>query len=98
MKVYSFEIEFDFVIYMPKLPIDILRMRVQSELTMCQRKLPHKIKAVDPEMKEFPVEVRVILIRTPGPIWKDGKVSHLFTHTADGILKCSATPRMRLKS
>ena len=65
---------------MPKLPSDILRKRVQSELTMCQRKLPHDIKAMDPDMKEFPVEIRVTLNNTPGPVWKNEKVSHLFTH------------------
>lgn len=65
---------------MPKLPLDILRKRVQSEVSMCQRKLPHEIKVVDPDMKKFPVEVRVTLVRTPGPIMKNGKLSHLFTH------------------
>lgn len=65
---------------MPKLPADILKKRVEFEIGMCQRKLPHKIKVVDPEMKKFPIEVRVTLVRSPGPVWKDGKVSHLFTH------------------
>ena len=65
---------------MPKLPVDILKKRVESEILMCQRKLQHEITVADPEMKEFPVEVRVKLLRTPGPIMKDGKITHLFTH------------------
>jgi ubiquitin-protein ligase len=65
---------------MPKLPTDILRKRVQYELGMCQRKLPHEISVADPDMAQFPVVVRIKLLRTPGPIMKAGKVGHLFNH------------------
>lgn len=68
------------MVSMPKLPMDILKKRIESEVLMCQRKLPHEITMPDPDMKEFPVEVRVKLFRTPGPVMKDGKVTHLFTH------------------
>ncbi len=68
------------MVEMPRLPQDILRRRIESEIGMCQRKLPHTIRIIDPEMKEFPVEVRVTLIRTPGPVWKDDKVGHLYSH------------------
>jgi len=65
---------------MPSLPLDILRKRVKNEYDMATRKLPHIIAIEDPEIKEFPAVIVVTLMDTPGPIMRDGKIDHKFTH------------------
>ena len=62
------------------LPIDLLRSRVKNELDMCIRKLNHHIAVSDPNYTRFPIEVNITLIKTPGPIMREGKITHKFTH------------------
>lgn len=62
------------------LPLDILRNRVKNELDMCIRKLHHHITASDPTCSSFPMEVNITLMKTPGPIMREDKIMHKFTH------------------
>ncbi len=62
------------------LPADVLRKRVRNELEMCERKLPHQIAVSDPSVSAFPFEVMVTLVKTPGPVWIGGELSHRYNH------------------
>ena len=66
---------------MPKLPLEILQMRLKSEIDTCRRELPkHTIEVSDENFVNFPVTISVTMRGIPGPIWRDEGVSHLFTH------------------
>jgi len=62
------------------LPKDILRQRLQHEIAACRRKLTHSIVVSDPTFTNFPVEIKVTMRGTPGPIMRDGVLTHKFTH------------------
>jgi ubiquitin-conjugating enzyme E2 C len=47
---------------------------------MCRRKLEHRFDLEDEEMKAFPVRIDVTLVRIPGPIMRDNKIHHIYTH------------------
>lgn len=64
---------------MPRLPKEVLIARIKNEIAACQRKLPHKIEVLS-SLEEFPIKIRVYMVKTPGPIWKDKKVTHLYNH------------------
>lgn len=61
------------------LPPDILSARVRNELDMCLRNCGHSIEATVGE-KVFPIEIDVRLVKTPGPVLRDGKVSNAYEH------------------
>ena len=65
---------------MTKLPVDLLRTRLIHELKICGRKLKHVLAVEDPTLSMFPVKIMVTLIDTPGPIIKNDRISHKFTH------------------
>ncbi|MEM2899177.1 MAG: ubiquitin-conjugating enzyme E2 [Thermoplasmata archaeon] len=65
---------------MPKLPLDILQMRLKSELEACRRELKHTFEVSDETFTHFPITISVTMRGVPGPIYRDGTVSHLFTH------------------
>ena len=65
---------------MPKLPIEILKKRVLTEIAMCQRKLEHDIVVEDPTASKFPLLIHVTLVRTAGPVLKNNVVTHQYTH------------------
>ncbi len=65
---------------MPKLPRDLLKKRLRQELKMCERKLEHNIFVMDQVLSEFPIEIRVTMINTPGPVMKAEKLANRFTH------------------
>jgi len=60
--------------------MEILRARVKNEILLCRRELQHSIAVSDPTLAKFPIEVNVTMVKTPGPIWLDGKVAHRYTH------------------
>ena len=62
------------------LPAELLRSRVKNEIEMCKRKLAHHIAVSDSSYTNFPIEVNITLIKSPGPIMHEGKVVHKFTH------------------
>jgi ubiquitin-protein ligase len=62
------------------LPQDLLKSRVKNELEMCIRMLKHHITVSDRTYSKFPMEVNITLIKTAGPIMRDGKILHKFTH------------------
>ena len=62
------------------LPKEILRKRLQNEIAQVRRKMIHTIVVSDPTFSTFPVEIKVTLRGVPGPLQRDGKVSHKFTH------------------
>jgi ubiquitin-protein ligase len=62
------------------LPKDVLQRRVRNELAMCERKLPHRLATSDPNVERFPFEVMVSLVKSPGPVWVAGRLSHRYNH------------------
>lgn len=62
------------------LPKDILRKRLQNEIAQCERKVLHTIDVSDPTLSRFPVELKVVFRGIPGPVLRDGKITHKFTH------------------
>ncbi|MEW5760468.1 MAG: ubiquitin-conjugating enzyme E2 [Candidatus Thermoplasmatota archaeon] len=66
---------------MPKLPIDILQSRIKSEMQICLSELKnYTFETSDPTFKKFPLTIAVTIRGIPGPVLKDGKVTHSFTH------------------
>jgi ubiquitin-protein ligase len=65
---------------MPRLPIEILRSRLKNEIATCIRKLEHKFDVANPDLTSFPIEINVKMIRCPGPIMKNEKITHQFNH------------------
>ena len=65
---------------MPNLPIDLLKKRIQQELNLCERKLEHKISIEDSTLSSFPIEVRITMVNSPGPVMKNDKITNRFTH------------------
>lgn len=68
------------------LPKDILIKRIKNELKDCKRSFRHRFILSDSMMKKFPVEFEVILVNTPGPVWKNGRVETKYTHKFKIIL------------
>ena len=62
------------------LPIDLLRSRVRNEVRLAIDELNHPITMSDRTLTRFPLQITVDLVRTPGPVLKDGKVNHRFNH------------------
>jgi ubiquitin-conjugating enzyme E2 C len=62
------------------LPPDILSARVRNELDICRRSLRHRFEPVAGEAGAFPLEIDVTLVKTPGPVMKEGKVAHAYEH------------------
>lgn len=65
---------------MPNLPFEVLRDRVKNEIALCQRKLKHIIIVEDPEVRKFPLKIKIIMDGIPGPWLRDGKVTSIFHH------------------
>ena len=62
------------------LPLDILKKRLKNEIALCQSQMPHEIEVADPEFSKFPTTIYVTFKNIPGPVWKDERVGHVFTH------------------
>lgn len=62
------------------LPKDILITRVKNELLECQKHLRHHIHVSDQTLQNFPIEIMVTLVETPGPIWDAHGLGTLYTH------------------
>jgi ubiquitin-protein ligase len=62
------------------LPAELLKSRVKNELEMCIRRLSHHITVSDRTYSKFPMEVNITLLKTPGPIMREDKIIHKFTH------------------
>jgi ubiquitin-protein ligase len=62
------------------LPRDILAARVRNEISLCKGQLQHQISVSDTSVSSFPLEVDVTMLKTPGPVLRDGKVTHAYTH------------------
>lgn len=66
---------------MPKLPRDILKKRLKTELEMCKEELPqYTFHVSDPTFTVFPVSIKVIMRGVPGPLLKNGRVTNSSTH------------------
>ena len=66
---------------MPKLPKDILIMRVRQEIAMCKRKLDHIIAVEDDDIVDIPTTIMVTLVNVPGPVMKEEEeLDHKYTH------------------
>lgn len=68
------------------LPAEVLRSRLKNEIESCHRALPHHLEVSDPSLKSFPVIVNVSLLRTPGPVWTDGRVMTRHIHRLQVII------------
>ncbi len=64
------------------LPPDILRMRVINEIKNAQRSLrdTHHLQHVEYDELQIPTTVIVTMKNSPGPIWLDDKVGHIYEH------------------
>ncbi|MBI5001108.1 MAG: hypothetical protein HZB92_06235 [Euryarchaeota archaeon] len=62
------------------LPRDILAARVRNEISLCKGQLQHQISVSDSSVSSFPLELDVTMLKTPGPVLREGKVTHAYTH------------------
>jgi ubiquitin-protein ligase len=62
------------------LPRDILVSRLKNELAICSRYLRHPINATEEDLSTFPVEIEIVLIRAPGPVLEDCRVTRRYHH------------------
>ncbi len=65
---------------MPRLPMELLKIRVREEVQRCQDKLLHEVEVTNPSFSGFPVELRVTIKNTPAPVLKEGILGEQFTH------------------
>jgi len=65
---------------LPKLPQNVLRIRLKNELEMCRKELRHEVVPEDPEFSKFPTKIYVTLKNVPGPVVKQGKVTIVMEH------------------
>ena len=69
------------------LPVEILSVRVRSELDTCIRQLPqHRFAVSDITFSNFPLVVDVHL-RTPGPVWTEKGLGHINDHLLKIIIR-----------
>lgn len=62
------------------MPKEILRKRLQNEIAQVRRKMIHTIVVSDSTLTNFPIQIKVTLRGIPGPVVKDGKLTHRFIH------------------
>ncbi|HEC88646.1 MAG TPA: hypothetical protein ENI52_04960 [Thermoplasmata archaeon] len=68
------------------LPRDILIKRIKNELKDCRRNFKHRFILSEKSIEKFPFEFTLILVNTPGPVWKNGKIITKYTHKLKIIL------------
>ena len=50
------------------------------------RRTRHRLTVANTDFNKFPLEIIVVLNGTPGPVWKDGRVAHQFTHKVSIVI------------
>ena len=65
---------------MPKLPKQILIDRILNELMVCKRKFKHIFLINNKSLNDFPIEIDVEMVNTPGPIKRKNKVEPKYEH------------------
>ncbi len=68
------------------LPLEILKSRINNEISACERYLSHSINLPEKDFSEFPIDLEVDLKRMPALQLKDGRVKRRYEHSFSIII------------